>query len=96
MRRMINALNPFSKKFAACVLDRGVFFAVLTRAHTGLADLRPQRSRSSNILKSSRKRANDAPSVAAASRMSISRDEERWKPFCVTAPGFRRSPRTLS
>jgi cold shock protein len=31
-----------------------VFFAALTRVRPGLAELRPQRSRSSNILKSSR------------------------------------------
>jgi hypothetical protein len=46
MRRMINTLDSFSGKCATRALDKGVISAALTRAHTGLAELRPQRSRS--------------------------------------------------
>jgi hypothetical protein len=54
MRRMFNVLNPFSEKSAMRALDKGIFLAALTRVRPGLAELRPQRSRSSNIFKSIR------------------------------------------
>lgn len=67
------------EKSAACLLDSDLFFAALTRAHTGLAELRPPRSRSHPLRKTgSRTRAakprGDQRDAAAA---SLSPDERR-------------------
>jgi hypothetical protein len=49
--RLFNMISAVSPKFATAALDRPETFAALTRAHAGLAELRPPRSPSKQSSK---------------------------------------------
>jgi hypothetical protein len=62
--RLFNTISVIEQKIATAALDRPHTFAALTRAHAGLAELRPPRSHS----KQSSKFGSVAVAVAVAVR----------------------------
>jgi len=85
--RLFNTISVIAQKIATTALDRPQTFAALTRAHTGLAELRPPRSHSKQSSKLSSPPLRGTSLCIVASSAIVAR-------CSVVAPLFRHCERS--